>query len=106
MVMFPFLQNAMNLRKMQDKQKKDEEKHSPGIAVVKPDKPLKVVNIAEGEDNCKDVLHDCRFSLRPISSAPSGWYADRVEKFRKDRPRNPNVTHLGATQQVRVTVYF
>ena len=85
---------------MQDKQKRDDEKTFPGIAVAKPDKPFKVVQVAAGEDNAKDILHDARFELRPVAAPPAKWYAARVQKMRKDRPRNPNVSHLGATQQV------
>ena len=60
----------MKLRELQDKQKKDDEKDHTGIAVSKPDKPFQVIKIEAGEDNCRDVLHPCRFRLRPPADPP------------------------------------
>ena len=85
---------------MQDSLEEREEKGLSGITMTKPDKPLKVVKVEAGEDDGKEVLHESRFSCRPVAAPPGKWFAKRVQKVRKDRPRNPNVTHLGATQQV------
>ena len=68
--------------------------------MTKPDKPFKVIKVEAGEDDGKEVLHESRFTLRPVATPPSKWFSSRVQKVRADRPRNPNVTHLGATQQV------
>ena len=67
---------------------------------MKPDKPYKLVAVAAGTDNRTDQLHPSRFELAPIAAPPSQWYAQKVQITRKDRPRNPNVSHFGANQKV------
>jgi hypothetical protein len=94
------LDSAMKLKKLQDKTRKDEEDRAPGVAISKPDKPIRTVNVTAGTDNATDVLHDVRFALRPITTPPKEWWVKRMQKKRKDSPSNPSVSHLGASQQV------
>ena len=94
------LDQAMKLKKLQVKTKKSEDDRTPGVAISKPDKPIKMVNVAAGTDNATDVLHDVRFSLRPITVPPKKWWIEKMEKKRKDSPCNPSVSFLGASQQV------
>ena len=93
----------MKLRKLQDKSKKDEEERAPGVSISKPDKAIKIVNIPAGTDNTSTILHELRFTLRPIVDPPKtgGWWVAKMQKKRKDVPSNPNVTYLGADQQVK-----
>ena len=92
----------MSLRKLQNKAKKDDEERLPGVAQSRPDKAIKTVNVLEGRDNARDQLHPSRFSLRPCMDPPSVWFPKNMPVKRPDRPRNPNVTHLGAAQQVHL----
>ena len=91
---------AMKMRKLQDKNKKDEEERAPGVSISKPDKPIKMVNVLAGKDDATTILHASRFTLRPIASPPKSYWVANMQKKRKDAPANPSVAFLGATQQV------
>ena len=96
------VETAMKMKKLQDKTKKDDEDRTPGVAISKPDKPIRTVNVTAGVDNATDLLHDVRFLLRPIIKPPKDWWVAKMQKKRKDSPSNPSVSHLGASQQVNI----
>lgn len=79
--------------------KQQETKDMIGTKMAKLDANVKEVIVKEGKDNCRDILHDDRWNLRPILEHPKKWY-HRVKVKWPEVIRNIDLEFMGADLQI------
>ena len=97
---------AVKLAAKNEKKKKKDQEHLPGIDINTDEVKIATVKIEAGEDNADDILHPQRFEMRTPISDPTKWYP----KVKIEWPERINSQfadqYLGTTHSIPASTFL